>query len=66
MGFEQPPDSPEKTAIPEAGDAESDAFGAGNALDDPELARLVTLWPTLSADARQAILAIAERAGTGE
>jgi len=42
----------------EPGAAKSAAFGPETGLDDPDLARLVEVWPNLSAADRAAILAI--------
>ena len=42
--------------------AESGAVGGERAETDPDLARLIHLWPTLPASARRSILAVAEAA----
>lgn len=38
--------------------AESGAVGARNDSPDPDLARLIEAWPTLTTDARRRVLAI--------
>ena len=52
-GFEQTPESPEKTHISEPGDAQSDARPA-----DPDLARVVDAWRALPPAIRRAVLAL--------
>jgi hypothetical protein len=60
-GFEQPADSPKKTASPSPGGAQSGALAAGAAVD-PGLARVVAAWPGLPAEVRDAVLALVNAA----
>ena len=48
VGHEHPPLTVSKTAISEKGGAKSDAHDAPNTVQDPDLARLITAWPTLA------------------
>lgn len=59
-GFEQPPVSPQKTAISETGGAESGAVDARNGLIDPVLASLIDAWPTLPQTVRDEIAALVD------
>ena len=59
-GLEPSSNSPEKTANPQTGAAESGAVGARNGLvDDPRLAEIVVAWPDLSVATKQAIFELA-------
>ena len=61
-GLEQPPASPQKTAISETGGAESGAVDAPNGLNAPALVSLIEAWPTLPQTVRDEIAAIVLRA----
>ena len=57
-GFEPPaPNTGEMQSGPQGG-AESGAVGARNHAPDPDLARLIEAWPTMTADARRRVLEI--------
>jgi hypothetical protein len=55
-GFEHPSLALSKTPLSDTPSAKSGAPNAENTPLDPDLARLIEAWPTLSADARAAIL----------
>ncbi len=55
-GLEQPPYSTGKTPLSETGGAESGAVGAAKPSFDPDLARLIEIWPSLSEASKRAIL----------
>jgi hypothetical protein len=56
MGIDPPPDSLENIANPARGGAESGAPALQIA--DPDLARVIEVWPTLPAHLRAAVLAL--------
>jgi len=56
-GFELPQENTGKTRFFDSGGAESGAVGAR----DDDLARLVGVWPKLSAEDRVAVMDIVER-----
>jgi hypothetical protein len=60
MGIEPTEDSPDNPTPAAAGGAESGALAAEN---DPDLARLLAAWLTLSEPIRRAVLALVESAG---
>jgi hypothetical protein len=61
--FELPAQNTGKSADSENGGAKSGAFSAQKPPIDPYLASLIEAWPALSAETRQAILALAADAG---
>ncbi len=61
-GLEHPPQTPEKTADPQPGGAESGALPTLSPKTDPELFALIDAWADLSEPVRRGILAMVEAA----
>jgi len=55
-GFEQPPQSLDKTAFQGAGNAESSALAAGDVVIDSELELIFRAWPELSGTLRKQLV----------
>ncbi|MCC7085296.1 MAG: hypothetical protein IT427_09845 [Pirellulales bacterium] len=62
-GLEHPAFSSGKTPFLGQSGAECGALGAQNAPLDPELAAVVDAWPTLTAEAKAAVMGIIDGAG---
>ena len=61
-GSEHPAQNPKKKPFSNGGGAESGAVPASPALSDPELARLIAAWSSLSPVVKRGILAMVEAA----
>ncbi len=61
-GLEQGADSAGKSANSQSGGAESGAVGGNFGAIDPDLARLIGVWPTLREVVRASILAMVKAA----
>jgi len=62
-GFDQGPDFPGKMQESVGRSAESSAVPAPPSTIDPDLARILDIWPSLAEPIRRAVLALVESAG---
>jgi len=63
-GLEPCPKSPDKTHIPKQGSSECGAPRAKSIETDPNLARIIELWPRLTEPLRRSLVLLVENSNT--
>ena len=66
IGLEHPPLTVSKTPISAEGGAKSDAHDAPKPIYDPDLTKIIEVWPTLSEHIKAAVKALVDRANCRE